>query len=160
VRLTAILLLVLCLAAAGLTGYLYLTANITVTDIDCVAVDAGNQAEAFAELKAQIQNGTFTGTLFDASVPGEAEEYQFYTYTIHLRNDSFVSAEIAEAQVSPVGKDVLQAAETTAKKIPARGTGEIQATILTRKDMHNVREIMVTYYLWGLPFSARVTYSK
>ncbi len=159
-RLTAIILLILLLAAAGLTGYLYVTANITVTDIECIAEDAASRPELFAEWKDQVSSGTFSGTLFDASELGAAEEYQIYTYTVHLRNETFVEAEVAEAQVSPAGRDVLQMEQAEAVRIPARGSGRIQAVILTKKDMHNVREIAVSYYLWGLPFFTRVTYSK
>ena len=76
-----------------------------------------------------------------------------------LRNDTFVRAETVQIQIAPMNGDVLQTAENAPGQIPARGTGEVRATILTRKNMHNVREIMVTYYLWGMPFSLRTTYS-
>ena len=156
----AIILMVLCLALAGVTGYLYFTANVIVADISCVAADAADQAEVFQGLKSQIESETFIGTSFDTAGIGEAGAYQFYTYTVRLRNDTFVKAEVAEVQVTPMNGDVLQMAEPDLHSIPARGEGTVSATILTGKDMHNVRELMITYYLWGLPFSVRVTYSK
>ena len=132
-RPVAVILLLICLAAAGLTGYLYFTANVTVADITCVAVDADL---------------------------GEAEDYQFYEYTVLLRNKTFVKAEVAEIQVTPMHGDVLQTADFRKTDIPARGEGQVTATILTAKGTHNVRELTLTYYLWGLPFSSRVTYSR
>ena len=159
-RPVAVILLVCFLALAGTAGYLYMTANVYITDIDCVAEDAGNQPALFAELKERLQANSFTGIAFDPSGMGEAQDCQFYTYTVRLRNDSFVEARVAEIQVFPAGRDILQMPEEQESSIPARGTGEIQARILTGKDMHNVREMMITYYLWGLPFSMRTTYSK
>ncbi len=159
-RAAAVILAILFLAAAGLTGYLYFQANVVVTGIDCVATDAEGQKELFAELRTEAENGSLNGTPFSVKGIGEAGDYQFYTYTVHLANETFVRAEVAEVQVTPMNGDVLQMAEAAPAAIPARGRGEIRATILTLKSMHNVREMMVTYYLWGLPFSARVTYSK
>ena len=37
--------------------------------------------------------------------------------------------------------------------------GAFTAAILTSREMHSIRELTLTYYLWGLPFSARVTYN-
>ena len=158
-RAAAIILLVLCLAAAGLTGYLYFNANVIVTEVSCVAADAADQAEMFAQLKAAAGNGTFTGTPFDTEEIGSAEDYLFYTYTVRVNNGSFVDAEVAEIQVTPMSGDVLQTGESAPRKIPARSEGTIQTTILTRKGSHNVREMTVTWYLWGLPFSAKAAYT-
>ena len=159
-RPVAVILLLICLAAAGLTGYLYFTANVTVADITCVAVDAADRRDVFQELKKQTENDTFAGTPFDTANLGEAEDYQFYEYTVLLRNKTFVKAEVAEIQVTPMHGDVLQTADFRKTDIPARGEGQITATILTAKGTHNVRELTLTYYLWGLPFSSRVTYSR
>ena len=159
-RVVAIILLVCCLAAVGLTGYLYLNTNVQVTGVGCVAADAAEQEGLFEALKAQVEKGTFVGTPFQTEGIGEARDYQFYTYTVRLANNTFVKAEVVEAMVTPMNGDVLQMAEDNPVSIPARSTGDVQATILTGKDMHNVREIMVTYYLWGLPFSIRTTFNR
>ena len=159
-RPVAIILMVLALALAAVTGYLYFTANVVITDIDCTAMDAADSPEVFQGLKSQLAGGIFTGTPFESEEMGEAADYQFFTYTVHLQNDTFVRAEVAELQVTPMNGDVLQMAEDSPRSIPARGTGTISGTILTKKDMYNVRELIITYYLWGLPFSEKVTYSK
>lgn len=156
----AIVLLVVCLGLIGLTGYLYFTANVIITDIECIATDAADQKETFDWLKTQTEEGTFVGTPFHTEEMGEAGEYQFLTYTARISNGSFLKAEVAEMQVTPMSGDVLQMAAEGLKSIPARRGGSVSATILTRKGGHNVRELVLTYYLWGLPFSERVTYSK
>ena len=157
-RVAAVLLMVLCLAAVGLTGYLYLNANMVITGIDCIAADAAGSGE-FEAVREQLDSGTFAGTPFENGGLGPAEDYQFYTYTVRLQNGTFVRAEVAEVQVSPMQGDVLQLSGGNVKSLPARSRGSLQATILTRKGNHNVRELMITYYLWGLPFFVRTTYS-
>ena len=156
----AVILLVIFLGLTVLTGYFYFNTQVLVRDITCVAADAADQEALFQELKRQVEAETFTGTPFSTKEMGNAADYQFYTYTAHLGNQTFIQAEVAEMQVTPMNGDVLQIADPDPIAIPGRGEGTVQATILTRKDMHNVRELMITYYLWGLPFSARVTYSR
>ena len=155
----AVLLLVLCLAAAALTGYVYLTANIEVTGIRCTAHDGANQKDLFQDLKTRIASDSFTGTAFSVSSLGAAEDYVFYEYTLDLRNDSFLRAEVIEIQVTPMNGDVLQTGDSEPRDLAPRSRGSFSAVILTARDMHNVREMTITYYLWGLPFSTRVTYS-
>lgn len=159
-RWIAIGLLICFLAAVGLTGYLYLNANVRITGIDCVAADAADQPGVMEALKAQMTAGTFVGTPFETGEIGEPSGYQFYTYTVHLENGTFMKAEAVEVQVTPMNGDVLQMPENGMTVIPARTAGSAQATILTDREMHNVREILVTYYLWGMPFSIRTTYNR
>lgn len=158
-RPVAILLMVLCLAALAGTGYLYLTANLEVTEVRCTAYDAQDQAVAFQALKDQLAAEAFTGTPFDTAALRDAGDYQFYEYALRLKNSTFLRAEVIEIQVTPMNGDVLQISDLEAHDLAPRSEGQFTATILTRKDMHNVRELTLTYYLWGLPFSSRVTYS-
>ena len=156
----AIILLVICLACAAGTAYLYLDANLTVTDIRCTAYAAEDQLAVFQELKDQLSSDTFVGTPFDTEGLGNPEDYQFYEYTLSLRNATFLKAEIAEVQITPMNGDVLQLSALSAYDLNPRSEGTLTATILTPKSMHNVREMTLTYYLGGLPFSERLTYSN
>ena len=155
----AIILLVICLACVAGTAYLYLDANLTVTDIRCTAYAAEDQAATFQELKKQLLSETFVGVPFDTEDLGEAEDYQFYDYTVTLRNATFLKAEIIEIQITPMKGDVLQLSDLSPHDLAPRSQGSLSATILTPKSMHNVREMTLTYYLGGLPFSERLTYS-
>ena len=155
----AIFLIILCVAALAGVGFLFATANLTVTGTGCVATDGADQAETFALLKNQVATDTFTGTPFRTEEMGEAGEYQFYTYTVRLRNDCFLKAEVVELQVTPMDGDVLQMGDGEEHSLRARSTGDISATILTEKGKHNVRELTVSWYFWGLPFTTRGTYS-
>ena len=155
----AIILLVLCLACLAGLGYLYMTANVTVECIRCTAYAAEDQEAVFQELKRQLLAQTFTGTPFDTEDLGEAADYQFYEYTLTLRNSTFLKAEVIEIQITPMKGDVLQISDLEAHDLSPRSRGTLTATVLTPKAMHNVREMTLTYYLGGLPFSERLTYS-
>ena len=153
----AILMLVVCLAALGGVGYLYLTASVTVEPVEIIATDAVTQAETYSRLKAQIENESFVGTLFSQYRPEFPENDVFYTYTVRITNHSFLPAELLELQVTPLTGDFLQIGDPNAYDLPSGRSLDLSATILTDKHSHNVRELTISYYIWGLPFFARVT---
>lgn len=150
-----VLLLIACLIGVG---YLYLTSNVTVEAIGVVAVEASTQPEMFERLRQQVESHSVIGTAFTSQPLGDISNYQFYTYTIRLRNSCFLTADMVEVQVTPMQGDVLQLADDTARALPARTTGDLGATILTDINMHSVRELNISYYMWGVPFSIRTTY--
>ena len=154
----AIFMVLVLIASLVGVGYLYLTANVTVQAVGVTAVEASTQPALFEELARQVENRQVLGTAFSSVPPGSVENYQFYTYTVRLRNNSFVTADMVEVQVTPMEGDVLQIGDDTARALPARSTGDITATILTDVNMHSVRELIVTYYMWGIPFSLKTAY--
>ena len=153
----AIILIVLCMAAVAGLGYLYFTATLEIEVTGCIATDAASQADTFQELKKAAEEETLTGTLFRK--PGEAtpETCVFYTYTVKITNQSFLKAEVIEISVTPMDGDILQMGDLQPHDLESGRTAELTATILTTKESHQVREGTVTYYLWGIPFSRRVT---
>lgn len=154
----AIFMVLVLIASLVGVGYLYLTANVTVQAVGVTAVEASTQPALFEELARQVENRQVLGTAFSSVPLGSVENYQFYTYTVRLRNNSFVTADMVEVQVTPMEGDVLQIGDDTARALPARSTGDITATILTDVNMHSVRELIVTYYMWGIPFSLKTAY--
>lgn len=154
----AILTVLVLIASLIGVGYLYLTANVTVEAIGVVAVEASTQPELFEQLRQQVESQSVVGTAYTNQPLGDASGYQFYTYTIRLKNNCFVTADMVEVQVTPMAGDVLQLADDTARALPARTTGDLGATILTDVNMHSVRELNISYYMWGVPFTIRTTY--
>lgn len=154
----SVIVLIVCLLGIGV---LYATASMAVESVNVIAVEASTQPNLFSQLRRQVETGSVLGTPYTSQTWLEdAEHYQFYTYTIRLRNDCFVAADMIEVQVTPMDGDVLQIGDYTVKQLPARTTGDLQATILTAIGMHPVRELNVTYYVWGLPFSLKTTYGQ
>ena len=149
--------LVLIVTLVGV-GYLYMTANIVVEAVGVIATDAPSQEALFNELKAQVRLGSVVGTPYvpDMELSGP-EDYQFYTYTVRLKNNCTVPADMVELQITPMAGDILQIGSSADVKLPAGQTVDAIATILTSKDMHAIREVSITYYIWGVPFSMKTT---
>ncbi|MBQ3157667.1 MAG: hypothetical protein IJB81_12280 [Clostridia bacterium] len=149
--------LVLIVTLVGV-GYLYMTANIFVEAVGVVAADAPSQIILFQQLKEQVRLGAVVGTPYvPAQELGDAENYQFYTYTVRLKNNCTVPADMVELQVTPMAGDILQIGSSADVKLPASQTTDVTATILTDVNMHAIREVTVTYYIWGVPFTMKTT---
>ena len=154
----AILTVLILIATLVGVGYMYMTANIFVDAVGVVATEAANQPVHFAELRQQLRLGAVTGTPFvQAQELADAESYQFLTYTIRLKNNTAVTADMVELQVTPMAGDILQIGSYHDVKLPAGQTVDATATILTAKDMHPIREVTITYYIWGVPFTMKTT---
>ena len=149
--------LILIVTLVGV-GYMYMTANIFAEAVGVIAVEASSQPELFEELRQQVRLGAVIGTPYVAAQElSGAENYQFYTYTVRLRNDCSVPADMIELQVTPMAGDILQIGATADVKLPAGQTADVTATILTDVNMHAIREVTVTYYIWGVPFTMKTT---
>ena len=156
----AIFLVILVIAALAGIGYLYFTSNITVSFVSVTATDPASQLDTFDQVKAAVENDTFVGTRYSSAPLTGAEDYLFYTWTVHLENQSFLPADTIEIQVTPMAGDALLIGDTTLHSLSARDHTDLSATILTARDKHSVREAIVSWYVWGLPFSARITLGK
>ena len=156
----AILLIVLVLAAVCGLGYLYLTAKLDVRFVSCIASDGVSQSDAFSTLKAKLASSSFIGTLFSSDNLGSPDQYQFLTYTVRLNNHAFLKAELIEIRITPMKGDILQIGDETPHDLPSGESSELSAVILTPRDMHAVREATVSYYFWGIPFTTKITVGK
>lgn len=149
--------LILIVTLVGV-GYMYMTANIVVEAVGVIATDAPSQETLFNELKEQVRLGAVVGTPYVGTQElSGAENYQFYTYTVRLRNNCSVPADMVELQVTPMAGDILQIGSSADVKLPAGQTVDATATILTDVNMHAIREVTVTYYIWGVPFTMKTT---
>ena len=141
-------------------GYFYTTARVVVEATGAQAHEAQSQQPTFDDLKRRLENGTVLGTVYKNEPLGDASEYAFVSYTVRLRNDSLISADMVEIQIVPTDKDVLQMGNTAVRSLSPRSKSDISATVLTRRDSGSMREIIITYYIWGKPFSIKETYGQ
>ena len=154
----AILTVLLLIVTLVGVGYLYMTANVVVEATGVSAVPTASQPELFDSLATQMRLGAVIGTPFIAAQELSApENYQFYTYTVRLKNNSTVPADMVELQITPMSGDILQIGSSADVKLPAGQTVDATATILTTKHMHSIREVNITYYIWGAPFTMKTT---
>ena len=147
------------LAIAGV-GYLYTTARVAVEALGAQAYEAQSQQPTFDDLKRRLENNAVMGTVFKNEPLGDSSEYAYVTYTVRLRNESLIAADMVEVQIVPVDKDVLQMGNTAVRSLSPRSKGDFSATVLTRRDSGSSREIVITYYIWGKPFTIKKTYGQ
>ena len=156
----AIFLVIALLAAIVGVGYLYFGSNLEVSFASVAAVDPVTQQDAFSQLKNSLESGTFIGTRYDTSPLTAADSYLWYTWTLHLENNSFLKADAIEVQITPMAGDILRYGDTAEYTLDSHMKGDLSVTMLTSRNMHSVREAIVTWYVWGFPFSTRLTLGK
>ena len=158
-KFAAIAAVSLLLVMIGLVGYLFLTAEVQVVDIQVQGIPV-DPAE-FETLKASIEQETFYGTLYQK--PREwkdASEYVYLNYTLRIRNNCLVPIDMIEVQVVPQSDDILQVADLQVKSLDLKSEGDLTVQILAPKDTHAIREMIVTYYLWGVSGNIKTVYGQ
>ena len=154
----AIITVLILIATLVGVGYLYMNANVFVEAVGVIATDAVSQYELYEDLRDQLRLGAVAGTPYIAATElSGPENYHFLTYTIRLRNNTSVPADMVELQVTPMAGDVLQIGSFEDVKLPAGRSVDATATILTDVNMHPIREVTITYYIWGVPFTMKTT---
>ncbi len=148
-------MIVLVVVAIIGVGYVYFTAQVTVSDSLVQMIPAKEKPELFEEIKNTIENYGFQGTQFNQENLENIEEYAFYTYYVKVKNNSFILMDTVEGQIVPAEVDVLQTGNLNQVKIERRNTGMIEVTILTKVGAYATREMIITYYLWGKPLTLR-----
>ena len=151
-------MIALVVLALLVVGYFYATARVSIAAYKAEGVAASENAALFAQAQEAIAQGTFEGTVFNDAALGPIENYAWITYTLRLSNQCLVPVDMVEVQVVPDPQDVLQLGHTEVRSLEAKTMGDVTATILTAKDSHSIRELIVTYYVWGVSFSIRETY--
>jgi len=143
-----------------LVGYLFLTAEVRVMDITAQVFSAADDLAAFESLKKAVEEGTFQGTVYHKpSHWKKAEEYIYLTYTLRVRNDCLVPIDMLEVQVVPQSSDVLQIGDFNVRSLDLKSEGDLTVRVLAPRETNPVREMIVTYYLWGVSGSLKTTYT-
>ena len=152
------LMVALVVLALLLVGYFFATARVSISAYRAEGSPATERSVQFEQIKTALAQGAFIGTRFQTGELGAVEEYAFITYTLRLNNQCLVPVDMVEVQVVPDPNDVAQLGDVSVHSLDAKTQGDITATILTTRDSHSVRELIVTYYVWGVSFSIRETY--
>lgn len=152
----ALVIILLAVIAGG--AYLFMSTNVTIEVISLTTYPANEWEAHFQDYKQRLLNGTVLGTVYTNTPLTESSDYSFYSFSVGLKNASFLNAQMVEIQIVPVEGDVLQFLGEPANVLPARSTGTFSTTILSSNSVHNVRQIVVTYYLWGYQFTVTKTY--
>lgn len=158
-KIAAIVCMLLLLCCIAFAGYLFMTAEVSVVSITAQGIPASQNPEAFEKLKQAVEDETFYGTLYQKPQEWkESSEYVFLNYTLRIRNDCLVPIDMIEVQVVPQHGDVLQMPDLAVHSLDLKNEGDMTVQILAPKDTHSIREMIVTYYVWGVSFSLKTTY--
>ena len=165
----AVFMVGLVLLAAALGIYTYANIKLQVAEIKLQAYPATQQETDFLGWQAAVDNGAVSGTAFAESIPGTADDYSYFVYTLRLRNRGLIDAEMVEIQPVPVNGDVLSYSTTDMASINANtvisagSERDVWNVIITSKqnqDNHIVtRSFYITYYIWGLPVTVTAVYN-
>lgn len=153
----ALFMVLVTLLVVGYGIHLFLNANVAVLKVEVSSQRTEEAQEMLQADIAAIQSNSFAGRLFH-NVIDPSEEYYYVTYTIHVQNNLHVDIDAIETQVLPKNGDVFQRHNTDFVSIAKHSSGEIRATVLSKKSTLGVREFVITYYVWGVPFVLRHTY--
>lgn len=162
----AVILALAALTLSGLTLYGISQATLQVETRDALVMPADTQPGEFSRLMNLLDHNAVRGTVFEKSVTGNPGDYTILRYTLKVKNRGFLPARMLEAMVVPVAGDVLCYSQQDAQGqdvnqaldlAPGQETS-LHCYLLTRRDLHAVREIHVSYYIWGNPFLIKVTY--
>lgn len=151
------LFLVVCV----LVGYLFLTAEVIIVDVTAHGAPAQNDLQAFEKLKKSVEEDTFYGTIYQKPlIWQDASEYVYLTYELTIRNNCLVPIDMLEVQVVPQTTDILQMPDLKVKSLQLKSEGKMEVQILAPKDTHPVRELILTYYLWGVSGNIKTIYGQ
>ena len=154
---TSIILSILAALLLLVVIWQALNHELIVTGQGIGASEAEDRPQEYAAWVKDIENGQFTGFLYQAQ-PGE-EHAQIVTYTLRLRNPGLLPAEMVEMQLVTEAGDI--AAYQTPEQVNVAPGGEetMSLSLLTVSRSSLRRDIVITYYLWGKLYTIRYTLS-
>ncbi len=152
------MLIVLVLAVGGALGWALFNTNLQVIAKGMQVFPAQERIGEFEQVKLAANQRCLLGTLLKTDGVGEAKDYSFYVYSLRLKNNGLVPAEMVEMQISPIAQDVLfYGAEEEIIIMPGTSR-DVWCVLLTEGSPTAVREIYITYYLWGHAQEVKFTY--
>ena len=125
-----------------------------------------DQPQEFERLEKALANRSLIGTAFAAELPGGPGEYRFVIYTLKVSNNGLLPAKMVSLEVSPAAGDAASYTDFSAQgrvpdvTIPPCGSATLRRVLLTRWDTRQttVRDLFISYHIWGNPFTVKVTY--
>lgn len=154
----AIILMIITLAAGGVAVYALLNTSMAVEGQGFQAISASERANEFLTLQSVMDRNALQGVVYRSAALDDPDAYSYYIYTLRLHNKCLVPAEMVELQVSPAQTDVLMYGESGEIIIPANGTRDVWCAVVTQGAPVAARDITITYYLCGNPYSVRFTH--
>ncbi|MDR1600446.1 MAG: hypothetical protein LBS11_11350 [Oscillospiraceae bacterium] len=148
-RLAAALLVIVALVG-GAALYLRLSANLSAQGAYIEVHPAAGSLAVFDDLKARLEDGSFTGEVVSDADLGSPDGYEFLVYTVRLRNYGMLPAEWIRIEIAPEREwDVIALGETRGFSLAAFSTGALSGTMLARSGGNPARTVTIRYYVYG-----------
>lgn len=152
----AIIFVAMVVVMALMLLYLFMSAEVTVEVTGSKTISAAT-VSSFNTLKDTVDEETFIGTIYNKPAQWrDAGEYAYVTYTIKVNNGCLVPIEMIEVQIVPLPEDVVQLGNMQEYSLAAKTSGELSASLLTHAGGSPAREMIVSYYVWGISFQERI----
>lgn len=148
-RIVAIVFMVLVLLAGTVIGYELFHTAIEVKGTVVQAFPASDREQEFQALRLAAEKNALQGTLLRRAEWQSSEHYTYHVYTIRLKNPGLLPAQMVELQVVPISQDILFYGETGEADLAPGEERNLSVVLLTEGQPHQVREIKITYYIWG-----------
>ena len=158
-RFFAIFLCICVLVASALLLYQSLNTQLVVVGQrgDISLANAPQNAQDFYALQLAMERENVLGTVFTDDSLEKAEDYSFQVYTISLKNNGLLPAEMVGIQCSPYQGDILSYTQQTETMIAPGKITDVWIKVLTKSKKSHAQELFITYYLLGKSYTMRHT---
>ena len=155
-----ILLLALSLAVGCVMLWQWTHTELYVAARSVRTVPAAEMRSNFEAVSHAVQSGSLQGAVYHREALREMAGCSFRFFTLTLENRGLLPAEMTELQLTPLPKDICAYLSRQEVVIPPGGSRDVTLTLLTADRSQGVRDVTVTYYLWGRLYRQKVTLNR
>ncbi|MBR1408895.1 MAG: hypothetical protein IJ573_08385 [Clostridia bacterium] len=160
-KVLAVLVLVLTLAAAGVAAYGWRHFMPEAVSCQTALLPSAKYAQQKQEWFSQAQDGVFQGALAENWKDFGDEELVFWQCTLRVRNDGFFPAEWIALEPQPVPGDVMILPDAQPKVLQSRSEGDLTVTVLcSEKAAEAERPLVLSCYVLGRKTEATYTVAE
>ena len=107
-----------------------------------------------------VRGKSLRGVIYHGEALKDADACAFQFFTLQLENRGLLPAEMTELQLTPFAEDVCAYLPAKEVIIPPGGRRDVMITLLTGRTAPAVRDVTITYYLWGHLYRQRVSVNR
>lgn len=145
----AIVLMVLVLLTGAVIGYELFHTGLEIVGTNVQTFSAAEREQEFQALRQAAEQNAVQGTLLKSTEWQSSGQYSYHVYTLRLKNPGLLPTEMVEIQVVPIPEDVLFYGEKGEIDLAPGEERNFSVVLLSEGQPHAVREIKITYYIWG-----------
>ena len=148
----ALFLLVITVALCGGALYLRLGAQLYVSSASMTVRPARDDQDKWTQLYTELTDQTFQGKVLSAAELSDANNFEFRTYSVALRNLGMLKAEWISISIRPEEGDVIEYGESRGFTLNPYSRGTIAGTLLAEAGSSAQRVATIRYYVYGRLF--------